>query len=150
MGQTELWLPRWWWQLVLLVWQRTVLRPHIHHKRHHRVRREFSRQYVLLHQERPSSRHRISRPAAQTLPNSRPSNSRRDRGCELWPKTFPVRHLRHDPGTPCFHKVRDLLISTARWPGRLDRHHAKVSNLATLINSDLLSLDLFLGWCRRI
>lgn len=88
--------------------------------------REFSRQYLLLHEERSPSRHSVSRSAAEALPNRWTSNARRDCRRQLWPKAISIRCLRHDSRVTRFHKIFDLLVSTARWPRRLDSHYAKV------------------------
>lgn len=61
LGQGLVRLPRRRRQLFLFVRQRPAVRTDLHHRRHHRVRRQFGRQHVLLHQERPPPRDRIQR-----------------------------------------------------------------------------------------
>lgn len=113
-------------KLFLLIWQRSVLRTDFHNKWRYRLRRQLSRQYVLLHEERPSSRHRIPGPAAETLPNCRSSNAWRDRRRQFRPEAVSLRRLRHDSRTACFHKDSNLFVSTAGRSGRLDSDYAKV------------------------
>lgn len=132
LGQAILRLPRWRRKFLLLIWKRTALRSNLHDQRCHRLWSEPRRQYLLLYQERTSPGHCLPRSAIETLSNSWSPDAWRDRRRQFRSKAVPVRRARHDSRIACFHKNCDLLVSTARWPGRLDSDYAKVTSRAYL------------------
>lgn len=67
LGQTFIWLPRRRRSLVLFVGHGSALRAHLHHRWRYWLRRQPSRQHMLLHKERSPSRNSFQRTAGKSI-----------------------------------------------------------------------------------